>query len=130
MPTCTCRPKIRFDARDQLHVLDDLQVALVGVDVLHAPVGERMRGAGDEQQAVLLRERRSSARRRLTMSARASSMLRQTPVPTSITDWCISALTVSFELPLALRDDLGVDVRAQIERVRIDRLVFLFDPDA
>ena len=44
-------------ARDDLHVLDDLAVALVGVDVLHAPVGERMRRAGDEAQAVLFGER-------------------------------------------------------------------------
>ena len=31
--------------------------------------------------------------------------------------------------PLALVDDLGGDVRAQVERDGIDRLVFLFDPD-
>ena len=38
------------------------------------------------------------------MSARASLMLRQTPVPTSTTDWCISALTrsSSCRLPFAM----------------------------
>ena len=64
------------------------------------------------------------------MSARASFMLRQTPVPTSTTDWCISALirSSSWRLPFAMIS--VVDVRAQIERDRIDRLVFLFDADA
>ena len=52
MPMCTCRPKIRFE----LHVLDDLEVALVGINVLRAPVRKRMRPAGAEQQAVLLGE--------------------------------------------------------------------------
>ena len=38
------------------------------------------------------------------MSARASAMSRHTPVPTSITDWCISDLTFSFStrLPWAI----------------------------
>ena len=38
------------------------------------------------------------------MSGRASVMSRQTPVPTSTTDWCISALTFSFStrLPCAI----------------------------
>ena len=57
MPTCTCRPKIRFDRATSLHVLDDLVVALVRVDVLLAPVGERVGGAGAQHQAVLARER-------------------------------------------------------------------------
>ena len=63
-------------ARHQLHVFDDLQVALVGIDVLGAPVGKRMRGAGTQQQAVLLASF-TMARRKLMMSARAS-LLRQT----------------------------------------------------
>ena len=43
-------------ARHQLHVFDDLVVALVGIDVLRAPVGKRMRRAGGQPQAVLLRQ--------------------------------------------------------------------------
>ena len=38
-------------------------------------------------------------------------------------------LDALVELPLALGDDLGVDVRPQVEGRRIDGLVFLLDPD-
>ena len=68
-------------------------------------------------------------RRRSTTSSRASPMLRQTPVPTSITAWCISALTFSFEHALALRDQLGLMCERRSKRVGIDGLVFLFDAE-
>ena len=63
------------------------------------------------------------------MSSRASSMLRQTRVPTSTTEVCISALTRSCRRSLALGQHLGLDVRAQVARDRIDGLVFLFDAE-
>ena len=115
-------------ARDDLHVLDDLQVALVGVDVLHAPVGERMRGAGDELQAVLLGERDhlpaqvAQIRRRFLdglADARADLDHRLVHL----------GLHAFVQLPLALFEDLHLDVRAQVERDGIDRLVFLLDPE-
>ncbi len=56
-------------------------------------------------------------------------MFLQTPVPTSMTDWCISGFTASRSSSLALRDDLRVDVRAEIARFRIDGLVLFFDSD-
>jgi len=40
----------------ELEVFDDLGVAGVGVDLLDAPVGEGMGGAGDEDEAVLFGE--------------------------------------------------------------------------
>ncbi len=47
-------PEDEVGARHHLHVFDDLQVPLVRIDVLHAPVGERVRGARHEPQAVLV----------------------------------------------------------------------------
>ena len=87
-----------------------------------------MRGAGAEQQPVLLRELHHRApqvddvgARFLHVAADAGADFDHRLVHLG--------LDAFVELTLALRDDLGVDVRAQIERDRIDRLVFLFDPD-
>jgi hypothetical protein len=56
-------------------------------------------------------------------------MLRQTPVPTSTTDWCISALmrSSSCRLPFAMISALMCERRSNV--TGIDRLVFLFDAD-
>ena len=40
-------------AGDELQILDDLVIARVGIDLLGAPVGEGMGGAGDEYEVVL-----------------------------------------------------------------------------
>ena len=40
----------------KLKILNDFVVALVGVDLLHAPVREGVGGAGDEAEAVFFRE--------------------------------------------------------------------------
>ena len=63
------------------------------------------------------------------MSARASMMSRHTPVPTSTTDWCISALTFSFStrLPCAISSVWMCERRSNA--LGIDGLVLLLDPD-
>src|SRR3954468_495271 len=43
-------------ACDQLHVFDDLVIALVGINLLCPPVSKWMRGAGSEQQPILVRQ--------------------------------------------------------------------------
>ena len=115
-------------ARHQLHVLDDLQVALVGINVLHAPVGERVRRAGAEQQAVLAGELHHGApqvedvgARLLHVAAHAGADLDHRLVHLR--------LDALVQLALALGDNLGVDVRAEIEGVGIDGLIFLLDAD-
>jgi hypothetical protein len=51
-------------------------------------------------------------------------------VPTSTTDWCISALTKALvQQQLAVRQHLGADVRTQVAGDGIDGLVFLFNAD-
>jgi len=60
---------------------------------------------------------------------RASLMSLQTRVPTSMTDWCISGFTV-HAVPAWPWKNLRLNVRTEIARLRINRLIFLFNPDA
>ena len=43
-------------ARDELEIFDHLVIARIGIDLLRAPVGEGMRGAGDEFEIVFAGE--------------------------------------------------------------------------
>ncbi len=43
-------------AGDGLQIFDDAAIALVGIDLLLAPVGEGVSGAGDEHQAMFMGE--------------------------------------------------------------------------
>ena len=113
-------------AGDELEVFDDLGVAGVGIDLLDAPVGEGMGGAGDEDEAVLVGEGDHVAAELEDVFA-ASWMLRQMRVPTSMTDLCISALTRSSRRILPLASISVCDVRAEIAGLGVDGLVFLFD---
>jgi hypothetical protein len=115
-------------ARHQLHVLDDLEVALIGIDVLRPPIGERMRGAGAEQQAVLLGQLHHRAAQIQDVGARLFHVAAHAGA--DLDDRLVHLrLDALVELPLALLDDLGVDVRSEVVRDRVDGLVFLFDPD-
>ena len=53
-PTCTCTPKICSRRASHCISLDELQVALLGRDLLGLPVGERV-GAGAHQAQAALR---------------------------------------------------------------------------
>jgi hypothetical protein len=72
-------------AGDELQIFDHLVIARVGIDLLGAPVGKGVGGAGDELEAVLAASLIMFAAQ-LEDVLRASSMLRQTRVPTSTTD--------------------------------------------
>ncbi len=115
-------------ARDDLHVLDELQVSLVRVDVLDAPVGERMGRARREKQAVLVREREHAAPQVAEVHRGVADGLADAGA--DFDDRLVHlGLDALVQLAIALRDDLGLDVRAEIVRIPVDRLVFLFDPD-
>ena len=73
-------------AGDELEVFDDLGVAGIGIDLLHAPVGEGVGGAGDEEEAVLFGEARSCCGGgRRGLPGRPGCCCRRA-VPTSMTD--------------------------------------------
>ena len=114
--------------RHQLHVLHDLEVAGIRIDVLLAPVGERMGGAGDEEQPVVL----CQAHHRPPQVDDVLTRLANRPAHAGAhLDHGLMHLGLDalVELPLALRHDLGVDVRAEVERLGVECLVFLLDAD-
>ena len=111
-----------------LHVFDDLQITLVGIDVLHAPVREGMRRAGRQQQPMLARQaNRSSPQVGDIFPGLADRPAHAGP------DLDDRLMHLGFDLlleqHLALGDELGVDVRAEVERLGVDGLVFLFDAE-
>ena len=115
-------------AGDELEVFDDLGVARVGIDLLDAPVGEGMGGAGDEDEVVLFGEGDHVAAEVeevflgvLDVAADAGADLDDGLVHLG--------LDALFEAELALGEHLGRDVRAQIAGHRVDGLVFLFDAE-
>ena len=94
-PMWTCRPKMRLARATICRSSTMIVIALVRIDLLLAPVGERVRGAGDQAQTMFIERSRIIWRRILWMSSRGFLDVRQMLVPTSTTDWCISALTRS-----------------------------------
>ena len=113
-------------AGDELEVFDDLGVTGVGVDLLNAPVGEGVGGAGDENEAMLFGEGDHVAAeveeiflRDLDVAADAGADLDDGLVHLG--------LDALFEAELALGEHLGRDVRAEVAGFGVDGLVFLFD---
>ena len=104
------------------------QIALVGIDILLAPVGKGMRGAGAQQQPVVLGELHHRPPQVQDVGLRFLDVLADTGADLDhrLVHLRLDALV---ELALALGNDLGVDVRAQIEGERINGLVLLFDSD-
>ena len=113
-------------ARHQLHVFDDILVAIVGIDLLHAPVGKGMRGGGGEAQAILASQANHVAAQflQLVLGVLDVGADRGADFDDRLVHLGLDAL---LKDELALLDDLGMNVRAQIAGFRIDGLVFLFD---
>ena len=113
-------------AGDELQVFDDLGVAGVGVDLLDAPVGEGMGGAGDEDEAVLFGEGDHIAAEveEIFLSVLDGLADAGADLDDGLVHLGLDAL---FEAELALGEHLGRDVRAEIAGFGVDGLVFLFD---
>src|SRR5271166_954676 len=121
--------KHQVGALHQLHVLDDLAIALVRINLLHFPVGKRMGARGPEQQAVLLGQRDHLAPQVshvfagfLDVAADLGANLHHRLVHLG--------LYMFRYLQFGLGEDLHLDMRAEVSCLRVDRLVFLFDSDA
>ena len=128
MPTCTCKSEDQIGARHQLHVFDNIFIAVVGINFLHAPIGERMRGGGGEAQSVFARQADHVAAQffQLVLGVFDVGADRGADLDHRLVHLGLHAL---LQHELALFDDLGVDVRAQIPRFRVDGLIFLFDTE-
>ena len=83
-PTCTCTPKICSRRASHCISLDQLQVALLGRDLLGLPVGERVGAGAHHAQAAACRRRATTSASVPARSALASSTVVQMPVMISI----------------------------------------------
>ena len=115
-------------ARDNLHVFHDVQVALVGINLLLAPVCERMRPAGRQAQPARLGESYHVAPQPDQLVSRLFDVV--TDARAHLDHRLVHfGLNGFLQDRLALGDDLHVDMRPQIAGFRIYGLVFFFDTD-
>src|ERR1700733_11802053 len=115
----------KVGARDELQVFDHLGIARVGIDFLHAPVRKGMGRTGNENEAVLFRQRDHVAAqveevflRDLDIAANSGANLND-----GLMHLRLDAL---FQPQLTLGQHLRRNVRTQIARFRVDCLVLLF----
>src|SRR5580658_7331277 len=111
------------------HILDDGVVAFVGIDLLLTPVGEWMGAGSGDPQAILARQADDAATERANLLARLVDVMADASA-----DLYYTLMHLGFygfvELKLAFRDDLGVDVRSEVARDGIDRLILFLDTDS
>ncbi len=115
-------------ARHHLHVFDDGRVALVRIDLLVAPLRERMRAARGEPQIVVARQRDDLA------ADGANLLFRLLDVPAyagADLDHGLVHLRLHAlgQKRFTFLDNLRVDVGPQVARLRVDGLVFFLDTD-
>ena len=119
----------QIGARHQLHVLDDVLVALVGMNLLRAPVAETDASPPDASRRPFSRASRTMSRRSFFTSALASLMLLQTD-GAHLDDGLVHLrLYPLLQDHLALFQNFGVNMRPQIAGHGIDCLIFLFNSD-
>ena len=114
--------------RHQLHVLDDIFVAIVGINLLHSPVGEGVGGGSSDTKAVFAAEADDFAAEflELVLGFFDVGADRGTDFDDRLMHLRLDAL---LECDLAFFNDLGVDVGAQIPGLGIDSLVFLLNSE-
>ncbi len=115
-------------AGDELEIFDHLVIARVGIDLLRAPVGEGMRGSGDEFEVVFARELDHFAAELVDVFAGFIDVAADAGADFDNGGMHLG-LDALLQTQFALREHLGLDVRAQIARDRVDGLVFLFDAE-
>src|ERR1017187_8657418 len=123
------QPKHQVGAGDELHVLDHLAIALVGINLLRLPIGKRMRACSAEQQAVCVGQRYHFASQFEDVGPRFLNVLADMGpnFDNRLVHFCFGARVGGQD---RLGKNLRLDVRPEVKRLRVDRLVFLFDSDA
>ena len=114
-------------ARDLLHVLDDDLVAFAFGDFLVGPVGEGVRAGRGDDEALLARETEELFAQVDDLPARVADVGadRRAEFDDGLVHLGLHAFA---EGHLAVGEDL-LDVRAQVARLRVDDLEFLFDAE-
>ncbi len=115
-------------AGDELQVLDYLVIARVGINLLRAPVGEGMGGAGDQLEAVLAGELDHLAAQVVDVVAGLLNVAADSRA--DFDDGGVHlGLDALLQAQFAHGQHLGLDMRAQVARDGIDGLVFLFNAE-
>src|SRR5580704_10929107 len=112
-----------------LHVFHNVQIALVGVNLLLAPVPEWMRAPGGQTQLAVLGQLYHVPPQPNQLAARLLDVI--TNAGADLDHRLVHLRFYGFlQEHLALGDDLHIDMRTQIARFRIDGLIFFFDTDS
>ena len=115
-------------ACDELEIFDDLVIARVGIDLLGAPIGEGMGGAGDELEVVVAGELDHFAAEFVDVFAGFVDVATDTRADFDDRGMHLG-LDAFLQTELALRKHLGFDVGAEVARDRVDGLVLLFNAE-
>ena len=119
----------QIGAGHQLHVFHHAVIALIGINLLGAPISKRMGSAGGEQQSIFARQSDHLAAQLDDLRLGVLDVLADSGADFHhrLVHLRLDAL---FHAELALGDDLGMNVRAQVARDRINGLVLFFNPDS
>ena len=119
--------KDQVGPRYQLQILDHLVIAGIRIDLLVAPVRKRVRRPGDQHQPILLSQPDQVTPQIVEILARHLNVAAD---PRSHLDHRLVQLRLDplFQPNGSLRQHVRGDVRSQVARLRIDRLVLLFNP--
>ena len=127
-PDVYVQPENQIGARHQLQVFDNILVALVGMNLLGAPVRKRMRRHCGQPQVILPGEPHHVAPQLLDLGLGFFDVLahRGPNLDYGLVHFRFHPLLQNHP---ALFQDFGVDVRPKIAGDRIDCLILLFNPD-
>jgi len=122
------KAKDEVRARNQLQILDHAVIAFIRVDLLRTPIGEWMRGSGDQAKAMLVGKTNHVAAQIEEIFLGVADILAD--AGSDFDDGLMHlGLDALFEAHLALFEQLSCDVRTQVARFAVNRLVLLFDSE-
>ena len=112
----------------QLHVFDNILVALVRANLLHTPIGKRMRRRRRQCQPIILSQLHHVAPQLLDLGLGIFDVVtdRSPHLDHRLVQFRLHSL---LQQQLALFQDFRVDMRAQVPSGRVYGLIFLFNPD-
>src|SRR6201994_2519780 len=111
-----------------LQVFDDAFIAHIGIDVLRTPIGEWVRGARYQHEAVLLRDVDHLPPQVIQTVAGLDDGAADARA--HLDDRLVHLRLAAFLEPaLAFGQQLRLDMRAQVARYRINGLVLLFNAE-
>jgi hypothetical protein len=128
IPHVHVQPENQVRPRHQLHVLDNVLVTVVGINLLRAPVRKRMRRHRRQPQPILLGQPDNIAPQHLHFRFGFLDVPAN-PGPHLHHRLVHLRLHPLLQDQFALLQDFDLNVRPQIPRLRIYRLIFLFNPD-